>query len=986
MSGVSDVVEEAGSGAKSACLEPGRVLRWRGRRWRTLGAEDSGVVRLVGLDAGFEDMEVTPLVSLEGDRFAPDELGIPSLDVASTDRSRWRALHRAHLVTMAGGREQLVGLDWGAIAVEPYQLVPLLRVARSLRPRLLIADDTGLGKTAEAGIVLRWLAQRHQAGRVLVVTRAAPEPQRWKSELWTKFGFDFDILASGADFNERRRRNPTVNVFAQSKRLIVSMTLAAGQALLDELRACPVGFDAVIVDEAAHLALTGSHTKRLARLGRVLSEKSEGGALLLLTATPHDGKTGTFLSLLRLLEPFVEVEPGTVPVDVARRLVVRRLKHEVVLAGGRRFQTPEIQVRSTLGDRTRAERALEEPLEAYLALLAERERSFVAAGARQKATGCQFLAGVYRKRFGSSTAALRATLRRRLGLPAADEDLDLAVPYTDSDGPEPEDEVIDPGAEATTPPPELSGDEAEAARALLDAALLVPPGQDSKLRALSSLLAGEIAGSKAVVFTEYRDTLRAAARRLDADGIGYVTFHGASTDEQRREALRRFVGDDTVRVFLATDAASEGINLQRAAHRLVHLDVPWNPSRYAQRNGRIDRYGQDHRPRIWVLVAADRSNRQGRPEARALELVIDKLRLIQAELGSVGAVLPHTASGRVRDILARSETDAEAELDRALGSETGGAIEADWSRLTAQNAVELRSAESYVARLGVHDNFEDQLGELLRSAFRGWDDGGALTSTGEGCYRLAVPGRLRGQVGATVIDRATFAREIAVSEPADGEVAPELLSPSHPVVAATLRELRNEASRPEFAHRFDVEASDTESLVLSFVARFVDGDGRTVDERLEAVEVDADGVVGTDPGLALRRLGVDAPSDPRRVDPERIPPWQRAFEGLVAVASAEASRRAELRRVELVEVATEMAGEEREALALWHREEAQRAELLSFGTATQPSFEQAEAFAARTAALESEAQRRRATLRERTQVKVASVELLGGRLLVRAAR
>ncbi len=986
MPGVSDVVGEAGSGAKGACLEPGRVLRWRGRRWRTLGAEDGGVVRLIGLDAGFEDMEVTPLVSLEGDRFAPDELGIPPLDVASTDRSRWRALHRSHLVTMAGGREQLVGLDWGAIAVEPYQLVPLLRVARSLRPRLLIADDTGLGKTAEAGIVLRWLAQRHQAGRVLVVTRAAPEPQRWKAELWTKFGFDFDILASGADFNERRRRNPTVNVFAQSKRMIVSMTLAAGQALLGELRACPVGFDAIVVDEAAHLALTGSHTKRLARLGRVLSEKSEGGALLLLTATPHDGKTGTFLSLLRLLEPFVEVEPGTVPVDVARRLVVRRLKQEVTLAGGRRFQTPDIQVRSTLADRTRAERDLEEPLEAYLALLAERERRFAEAGARQKATGCQFLAGVYRKRFGSSTAALRATLRRRLGLPPTDEDLDEAVPYSDSDGPEPEDEIIDPGAESVTPPPELSDDEATAARALLDAALLVPSGQDSKLRALSTLLAAPIAGEKAVVFTEYRDTLRAAARRLEGDGVGYVSFHGDSTDEQRRDALRRFLGDDTVRVFLATDAASEGINLQRAAHHLVHLDVPWNPNRYAQRNGRIDRYGQDRRPRIWVLVAADRSNRQGRPEARALELVVEKLRLIQTELGSVGAVLPHTASGRVRDILARSELDAEAELDRTLGADAGSDVEADWSRLTAQNAAELRSAESYVARLGVHDDFEGQLGELLRSAFRGWDDGGALSATGEGCYRLVVPARLRPRVGVTTIERATFRRELAVGGPADGATAPDLLSPSHPVVAATLRELRDEAARPGFAHRFDVEASDTESLVLSFVARFVDGEGRTVDERLEAVEVDADGHAGTDPEVALRRLGVDAASDARRVDPDRIPLWQERFERLAAVASSEAARRAEQRRAELAEVAADMAGQEREALALWKREEAERVELLSFGLSSQPSFEQAEAFAVRTAALEAEAQRRRLALRERTQIKVASVELLGGRLLVRAAR
>jgi hypothetical protein len=193
---------------------------------------------------------------------------LPTLNVEASDRGRWRALHKALLTTMAGGREQLVGLDWGAVTVEPYQLVPLMRVARSMRPRLLIADDTGLGKTAEAGLILRWLAQRHQAGRVLIVTRAAPEPQRWQSELWTKFGFDFDILANGADFLERRKQAPTVNVFAQQPGLIVSMTLAARQIFLDELRQCPSPFDVIVVDEAHHLAERGSRTKRLALLGR----------------------------------------------------------------------------------------------------------------------------------------------------------------------------------------------------------------------------------------------------------------------------------------------------------------------------------------------------------------------------------------------------------------------------------------------------------------------------------------------------------------------------------------------------------------------------------------------------------------------------------------------------------------------------------------------------------------------------------------------
>ena len=153
-----------------------------------------------------------------------------------TARPRWRAMHQAYLATMVGGRERLVGLDWGAIAVEPYQRVPLMRSARHASPRLLIADDTGLGKTAEAGLVLRYLAQRHRAGRVLVVTRAAPDPERWRRELWLKFGLRFDVLRDGTDFLNRRRAASTVNVFAQEPRLIASMTLLSRQVFLDELR------------------------------------------------------------------------------------------------------------------------------------------------------------------------------------------------------------------------------------------------------------------------------------------------------------------------------------------------------------------------------------------------------------------------------------------------------------------------------------------------------------------------------------------------------------------------------------------------------------------------------------------------------------------------------------------------------------------------------------------------------------------------------
>ncbi len=894
-------------------------------------------------------------------------------------------MHQAFLTTMAGGREQLVGLDWGAVAVEPYQVVPLMRVARSVQPRLLIADDTGLGKTAEAGLILRWLAQRHQATRVLILTRAAPEPQRWQRELWTKFGFRFDILANGADFAERRRQSPTVNVFAQEPRMIVSMTLAARQLLLDELRQCPTAYDVVIVDEAHHLAERGLRTKRLSVLGRVLSDKSANGALLLLTATPHDGKTESFLSLLRLLDPLAEVDEGQVAVDTASRLVVRRLKREVKLAGGKEFIRPQIHVLSTLGDACAEEQALNQPLDAYLAWLSAEETRYLATGARQKAKGCQFLATVYRKRFGSSVAALRATLRRRLGLPAAPEDADERVPLVETNASDPEDEIIDPGAEAETPPPPLATAEERVARDLLLAAERVPDGRDSKIEALTQLLGNQLAGEKVVVFTEYRDTLRAAARRLDNLGIRFVTFHGETPEGERDRVIARFVEDPSVQVFLATDAASEGKNLQHAARHLVHLDVPWNPNRYAQRNGRIDRYGQEREPHIWALVAADRERNEGRPEYRALELLVEKLRLIQEQLGSVSPVLPRVSGGSVQDVLIAA--DAEARVEELLDDPASAKAERDLTLLSVENRAEIRAAEAYVRELSPVDDFESMVGGLLRAAFRGWDDGGVVEPIGEGLVWVRVPDRLRRPFGRNDIKRATFRREVAVlAQSEEDPDAPEFLSPSHPLVELTLRRLRDEASDPAFPHRFDVEVGSPEALVFSFATRFVDGDGRTVEERMEAVEI-RENSVSQSPSSDLKRLGIESSSSGRVPDPIAIEHWRERYEELAGIAREEALRRTAVRRAELAHTAELLQDEELQTLARWEGEEHKKINTLVLGTSIQTiPFEAFGRIREREQILEAEHARRRAAIRDRTDIRLASLDLIGGRLYVRGQR
>ncbi len=154
--------------------------------------------------------------------------------------------------------------------------------------------------------------------------------------------------------------------------------------------------------------------------------------------------------------------------------------------------------------------------------------------------------------------------------------------------------------------------------------------------------------------------------------------------------MHSFLTTPKIRVFLATDAASEGKNLQHGVHHLVHLDVPWNPNRYVQRNGRIDRYGQTETPHIWALVAADRKGNEGRPEYRALEIVIEKLQRIAKESGSVGRVLPNFTSGKVREVLAGNVADVEGQVDRLMDDEDAQRANEDLTRLTLRNREELR--------------------------------------------------------------------------------------------------------------------------------------------------------------------------------------------------------------------------------------------------------------------------------------------------------
>ena len=214
------------------------------------------------------------------------------------------------------------------------------------------------------------------------------------------------------------------------------------------------------------------------------------------------------------------------------------------------------------------------------------------------------------------------------------------------------------------------------------------------------------------------------------------------------------------------------------------------------------------------------------------------------------------SSRTITDLLTRADARVEEEVEEALSESELERADEDLSRLSLLNKRELKDAEAYVEQLGSVDDFEPEVRSLLETAFRAWDDGGRIDALGDGLVRLLIPARLRGELRRSAVERATFRREVAVVGQDDPEgQAPEFLSPAHPLVDSVLRKLREEAADPTFDHRFDVEVGEPRGLVLSFALRFVDGDGRTADEQLEAVEVRRDFSLSSDPSADFARPG-----------------------------------------------------------------------------------------------------------------------------------
>lgn len=557
---------------------PGDLVRARGREWVALPSPQNGILALRPL-AGSESDTVILDPTLEILPVEPARFDLPT-DATTTVQAKAALLADAMRLTLRRGAGPFRSAAQLAFEPRTYQLVPLLMALRLSVPRLLIADDVGIGKTIEAGLILRELMDR---GEVDAFSVLCPPHlvEQWVGELKSRFGIDAVAVTSGTASRLERGLPLAQTLFNAYPYTVVSLDYIKAEKRREGFaRACP---DFVIVDEAH--ACVGTHQGRQQRF-ELLSglARDPERRMILLTATPHSGDEEAFARLLSLIEPSfasMSFEDARYRERLARHFVQRR---RIDLVSGEWHESRAFPKHETTEFPYRLSRAHLEFQEAVLDYCLGIV-SRAAGGQRERRLAFWGTLALMRC-VGSSPAAALSALRNRV----ANETDRLEPQIYDEDGDDEDAIDLEPGAVFDADPELL-------ALVTLAEALITLP--DPKLAALVDALAPLIKkGANPVVFCRYlataehvRDGLRKAFPKLTIESVT-----GVLTPDERRDRVADMAPADddkqVQRLLVATDCLSEGINLQQLFDAVVHYDLSWNPTRHQQREGRVDRFGQ----------------------------------------------------------------------------------------------------------------------------------------------------------------------------------------------------------------------------------------------------------------------------------------------------------------------------------------------------------------------------------------------------------
>ncbi len=788
--------------------------------------------------------------------------------------SEARRIKSAHLF------DPYVAVEAADIDPLPHQIEAVYRQMMPIQPlRFVLADDPGAGKTIMSGLYIRELAIRGDVDRVLIVAPGSLVVQ-WQDELLQRFQLDFRILTN--DMVESAR---TGNLFDEEKLLIARLDqLARREDLQEKLAASR--WDLVVVDEAhkmsAHYYGKKLNKTKRYQLGELLRDLTRH--LLLLTATPHSGKQESYMLFLALLDQDSfggRLRGGQVP--DASHLMRRYLKESLLTFEGKPL-FPERRAHSVKYDLSPPEQRLYDQVTDYVRHGMDRAKQIEQKN-RRRGLVVGFALAALQRRLASSPQAIYRSLRRRRerlqkrleeleaiaeGRAVADpllHDLsedDLAFfdfdDYDDEQVDQMETEVIDQATAAETVP-ELRKEIETLGRLVAIAAEVRRAGTDTKWEELSTVLqsdhmtAPDGTRRKIIVFTEHKDTLDYLHSRI-MGLLGrrerVVVIHGSVRREDRRHRQDAFINDPEVQVMVATDAAGEGVNLQRA-NLMVNYDLPWNPNRIEQRFGRIHRIGQTEVCHLWNLVA--HNTREGAVFIRLLDKIEEQRKALG---GQVYDVLGDPVIDRqLRDLLIEAIRygdlpEVRARQDQVIDHDIGEQI---------KNLVDDRAlAIGEIGGGDIQEIRDDMERAKLRKLQPGFISmffiealrrfGGRIVEREKGRFEITrVPGIVRQRAKETGsgkelhrrYERVTFEKHLVNLH---GRPRAALLALGHPLLEAVVATVldRHGSVLQRGTVLVDPQATDNRLRVLVQIEHLVkDGTGRDVSRRYWTVEMPTKG-------------------------------------------------------------------------------------------------------------------------------------------------
>lgn len=821
--------------------------------------------------------------------YREDEERLDTLDNSlpwsfDADANLLRLTSEAYRINLAHIFDPYLAVHTSAIEPLPHQISA---VYQEMLPRLplryILADDPGAGKTIMTGLFLKELLVRGDLKRCMIVSPGNLAEQ-WQDELYRKFNLRFEILT-----NDRIESAVTGNVFSEANLCIVRLDkLSRNEDIQEKLRV--TDWDLIVCDEAHKMSATVwggeiKYTKRF-QLGRLLSSITRH--FLLLTATPHNGKEEDFQLFMSLIDQdrFEGVaRSGNQAVDVSD--VMRRLVKEDLLKFDGTPLFPERRAYTVNYDLSPKEAQLYTAVTDYVQ--EEFNRADQLNNDRKNTVG--FALTILQRRLASSPEAIYQSLKRRrerlenrlaeerIGKRSADY---TVSDYDDDDMPsseleDTEEKVVDQATAAQTIA-ELEAEIATLKKLERMANDVRQSGEDRKWDELSKLLqddsnmfGSEGVREKLIIFTEHRDTLRYLTdkiRSLLGSEDAVVTIHGGMLRDERRKVEELFKQDKDVRILIATDAAGEGINLQRA-HLMVNYDLPWNPNRLEQRFGRIHRIGQTEVCHLWNLVAQE--TREGMVFQRLFEKLEQEREALHGKVFDVLGKLTFDNKSLRELLIEAVRYNNQDDVRRRLYEVVDHSLDRDTlERLLNENALtegtmdvnRVMAIREDMERMEAHKLQPHFIESFFLEAFQ--SVGGKIRAREKGRYEITtVPFAVRNRdmqigFGEPVLqryERICFDKSFCNIQ---GQPQAALIAPGHPLLEATIDLIRERNVDVLKRGAVFIDDSDygTDARLLSYIEDSVQdgvilpsGGKRIISKHIHFVELKEDGTT-TNAGYA----------------------------------------------------------------------------------------------------------------------------------------